>query len=324
MNETVHFLAHHGYWLLFGAILGRQACLPVPANLFLVAAGALARSGKLSLSSAVALSVVTFLMADLAWYGAGRRWGEKVLHCFCSFSSDPEACVRKAIGALARHGLRTLIVSKFVVGLDAVAAPVAGASDAPIRQFLFFDALGALLWSASYASLGFAFSSQLDRVAAHVIRMGVIVALVAGAALGYYVAQRIARWSRFIRHFRLGRITPEQLREKLNAGEDVLVVDLQGRSNRGNRRMAIPGAVRINPRRLEQYKDIEIAPSQQVVLYCDCPGEFTSARVALALKRRGVEHVRPLAGGLKAWRDLGFPVTVDVRLPPNPADRTQV
>lgn len=86
--------------------------------------------------------------------------------------------------------------------------------------------------------------------------------------------------------------------------------------------MAIPGAVRINPRRLEQYKDIEIAPSQQVVLYCDCPGEFTSARVALALQRKGVEHVRPLAGGLKAWQDRGFPVTTEVRLPPTPAPRS--
>jgi membrane protein DedA with SNARE-associated domain/rhodanese-related sulfurtransferase len=309
-------LEEHGYWLLFGAVLGRQACLPIPANLFLVAVGAVARSGKLSLPCAVTLSVTTFLLADLAWYGAGRRWGEKVLHSVCSFPRNPEACIRAATGALVRYGLRTLLVSKFVVGLDAVAAPVAGTSHAPILNFLFFDALGAFLWSASYASLGFVFSNELDRVAAHLMRMGVIVALAAGAALGYYVAQRIARWQRFARHFKLARITPEQLRHKLNTGEDVLIVDLQGRADPANRRMAIPGAVRINPRRLEQYKDIEIASSRQVVLYCDCPGEFTSARVALALQRKGIEDVRPLAGGLKAWRDLGFPVTTDVRTLP--------
>jgi hypothetical protein len=48
MNETVHFLAQHGYWLVVGAVLGRQACLPIPANLVLVAAGALAHLGKCS------------------------------------------------------------------------------------------------------------------------------------------------------------------------------------------------------------------------------------------------------------------------------------
>jgi 3-mercaptopyruvate sulfurtransferase SseA len=30
--------------------------------------------------------------------------------------------------------------------------------------------------------------------------------------------------------------------------------------------------------------------------------------VALLLKRRGVERVRPLEGGLDAWREHGFPL----------------
>jgi 3-mercaptopyruvate sulfurtransferase SseA len=104
---------------------------------------------------------------------------------------------------------------------------------------------------------------------------------------------------------------------KLKLGENILIVDLQGRPTDATGALAIPGAVRINPRRLELYKDVEIAPSQEVVLYCECPGEFTSARVALALQRKGVEHVRPLAGGLQAWRDLGFPVTSTVRVSPD-------
>jgi 3-mercaptopyruvate sulfurtransferase SseA len=31
--------------------------------------------------------------------------------------------------------------------------------------------------------------------------------------------------------------------------------------------------------------------------------------VALLLRRRGIEQVRPLAGGYRAWRDLGYPMT---------------
>ncbi len=73
MHETLHFLARHGYWLLVGAVLGRQACLPVPANLFLLAAGALAHSGNMNLSAALVVSVMTFMVADFAWYSAGRR-----------------------------------------------------------------------------------------------------------------------------------------------------------------------------------------------------------------------------------------------------------
>ena len=31
--------------------------------------------------------------------------------------------------------------------------------------------------------------------------------------------------------------------------------------------------------------------------------------MALLLRRRGIERVRPLAGGYRAWRDLGYPMT---------------
>jgi membrane protein DedA with SNARE-associated domain len=116
MNETVHFLERHGYWLLVGAVLGRQACLPIPANLFLIAAGALARSGRLSLSAIVAVSVLTFVLADVAWYEAGRRLGDRILHFLCGLTRDAGACVHSATDAFARHGVRTLLFSKFVVG----------------------------------------------------------------------------------------------------------------------------------------------------------------------------------------------------------------
>jgi membrane protein DedA with SNARE-associated domain len=93
MNDILQFLEHHDYWLLIAAVLGRQVCLPIPANLVVVAAGALAHSGKFSLPAIVGLSVVTFLIADLAWYEAGRRFGDRILHCVCSLSRDSEACI---------------------------------------------------------------------------------------------------------------------------------------------------------------------------------------------------------------------------------------
>lgn len=318
MNETVQFVAQHGYWLLFGAVLGRQACLPIPANLVLIAAGAVARSGRLSLSGIIGLSVVTFLLADLAWYEAGRRWESRILHFLCGLSRDPGSCVCRATTSFASHGVRTLIISKFVVGLDAVAAPLAGAGRVPPVNFLIFDSIGAVLWSGAYAALGYIFSDQLDLVAMHVARAGTFLALVIAAGFGFYIIYKLARIHRFLRQLRLARITPEQLRDKLSIGEDILVVDLQNRSKSGTPPMAIPGAVRIDPHRLEQYNDVKLSPSREVVLYCASPGEFTSARVALALRRKGVEHVRPLAGGLRAWRDRGFPVTSDARISPHP------
>ena len=315
MNETVYFLERHGYWLLAGSVLGRQACLPIPANMFLVAAGALAHSRKLSLTAILALSVITFVLADLGWYGAGRRWGERTLHFLGGLSRDPGSLVHRATATFARHGVRTLLVSKFVIGLDAVAAPLTGANHIGPMTFVLFDAVGALFWSVAYLVLGYIFSNQLDLVALHLARMGTLLALAVTAAIVVYMVKRLIRWQRFVRQFKLARITPEELHARLNAGEDILLIDLQDPSHRSAPVLAIPGAVRINPHRLEQYSDVVIAPSREVVLYCASPGEITSARVALALQRRGIGHVHPLAGGFSGWRERGFPVTIVAATP---------
>ena len=317
MRETVQFLAHHGYWLLAGAVLGRQACLPVPANLLLVAAGALARIGELHLAPIVASAVLAFILADLAWYEAGRRWGERTLYLLSGFSGDPASVARRAKTVFARHGVRTLLISKFVLGVDAVAAPLTGASGTSPAKFVLFEAAGATLWSAFYAFLGYVFSDQLDLVAVHLARIGTILAVLGAVAVAIHFAKRVARWLRFVRQFALERISPEELYSRLNAGDDILLLDLQG--HRGsNGALAIPRAVRIDPRRLERYKDVAISPSRDVVLYCASPGEFTSARVALALRDRGIVRVRPLAGGLQGWRARGFPTTANVGLPFGP------
>ena len=111
-----------------------------------------------------------------------------------------------------------------------MAVPLAGAGGIGRIRFLGFDFLGALFWSAAYATVGYFFSNQLERVAIHIERIGVLVSLIATAAFGFYLARKFARWERFLREFRLTRITPEQLRDKLDKGEDVLILDLQSRA----------------------------------------------------------------------------------------------
>jgi membrane protein DedA with SNARE-associated domain/rhodanese-related sulfurtransferase len=319
MNETVHFIARHGYWLLVLAVLGKQACLPIPTTLFVLAAGALAHSGRLGVPFIVGISVTTFLLADLAWYEVGRRSGDRLLHFVFGLSRDPEACVNRATAAFASHGPKTLLVSKFVLGLDAVAAPLAGAAAVPRLRFLVFDAFGATLWTVTFTALGYMFSDQLDLVAAHVIRMGTSVALIVIIGIGFLLVRRFVRWRNFAPHFRTRKITSEQLRDKLISGADILIVDMQGQGNDAAETTAIPGAVRIDPHRLEQYKDIFLWPRREIVLYCAGPGDFTSARVAFALRQKGVADVHALAGGFRGWLDRGFPVTSEVRIPPTPA-----
>ena len=322
MKEMVEVLAKHGYWILFVAILGRQACLPVPANLLLLAAGALAGMGKLNFLGIVVFSLTAFLLADLAWYQAGQRFGDKTLHFISATSRDPGARVDKIVATFSRHGVKWLLVSKFIIGLDAVAVPMSGISEVSLPRFLAFDALGALLWACAYTALGYVFSDQLDRVATYSTKIGEMAVLAGAAVLGVLVVRKLVRLYHFFCEFRLARITPDQLKSKLVAGENILLLDLQGSEAYCEGLMGIPGSVRIDPhllRRYErQYRNVNLSVDREVVLYCANPGERLSVRVALALRRRGFERVRPLAGGLEAWRNCNFPVTRDIQMLPPP------
>jgi membrane protein DedA with SNARE-associated domain/rhodanese-related sulfurtransferase len=320
MNAIVQFLLKHGYSILFAVVFARQIGLPLPAPLFVIAAGALAAARKLGLVAALGLTVTACVLADWVWYEAGRRWGDRVLHFIHGLALDPDAAERRSRTNFARYGPRILVVAKFIAGLDLVAPPLAGTSAVSRLRFLTFDTIGAALWSGAYAGLGLIFSHDLDRAAAYAARVGTLLAVLAFAGLSIYAAPKLVRWHRFMREFRLGRITPEELKEKLDAGEPVFIVDLQGRWRHARVRQGIPSAVRIDPHRLERYRAYDrktpapLPRDREVVLYCDRPHEFTSARGALARQQQGFSRVRPLAGGLRAWQEKGFPVAQDLPL----------
>jgi membrane protein DedA with SNARE-associated domain/rhodanese-related sulfurtransferase len=314
MNPIVQLLLKHGYAVLFASVFARQMWLPVPAILVLIAAGALAGSGRMTLAIALGLAIIACLLADMVWYEAGRRWGDQILHFIYGFALDPEGAARRSKEIFVRHGLRTLMLAKFVVGLDAATPSLAGLSGISRFRFIAFDAVGAALWSGAYAALGYVLGKDLDRVAAYATRLGTLWVIVVLVALAVYVGRKLVQWHRIVREFRMARISPEELKQKLDAGEEVVIFDLHGRRD-GRRRShhGIPGAVCIDPHRLGEHDNPKqrtpIPRDCEVVLYCTAPHELTCARVALELHRRGFERVRPLAGGLQAWAERGFPLT---------------
>jgi len=312
MKEIVQHLARHGYAVLFASVLARQLCLPVPAILFLLAGGALAGNGRLNLALVIGLGVTGCVLADLVWFEAGRLRGDDVVHFVHRFSSNSDSNAERTKRLFARYGTKALVVAKFVIGLDAIAPPLAGMSGTSLRRFVSFDSVGATLWAGLYAGLGYVFYQQLDKAAAYAERLGAILTAIVLLLVAVLIGRRLVHWYRLVQELRLARITPEQLKCELDRGEKPVIVDVQGCVfHRASHVAGIPGAIYIDGRRLGQYKDTPIPDDwrgREVVLYCSCPSEITSARVALLLQQKGVKHVRPLAGGLPGWRARGFPV----------------
>lgn len=267
MTDALEFLVRHGYWLLFAAILVDQLGLPFPALPFLLASGAVARSGRIDLAAAILLGTAAAIAAHLVWYEAGRRKGGRILKLVCRVSVEPDACVRQTQDVFSRHGSKSLLVARFVPGVDVVAPPLAGTSGMSRGRFLALDGAGALLWAGSQIALGYAFSEQLETVAALAVELGtkamVLVAALAALWIGFKVLQR----RRLIARLRIARITPEQLHAKLAAGEDVAIIDLRHRFDHEVHPRTLPGAIRIPAEEIET-RHGEIPRGREVVLYC--------------------------------------------------------
>lgn len=134
------------------AVFANQLCLPVPAVLFLITAGALVGRGSLNFSIVVLVGVVGSLAADYAWFMAGRWGGFRVVRTLCAFSANGQHSAVRARTLFARWGLPGVVFAKFVPGLDGLMPPLAGALNVTTVLFLLFDAMGALFWSAGYCS----------------------------------------------------------------------------------------------------------------------------------------------------------------------------
>jgi membrane protein DedA with SNARE-associated domain/rhodanese-related sulfurtransferase len=306
------------------AVFGQQFCLPVPAMLLLMTAGALAADGQghLHLSLVLLSGVAGCLAADAFWFLLGRRWGGGIIRVVCSLTADPRASRERSARIFARWGLKLLLVAKFIPGLDGISPPLAGAEGASVGNFLAYDTGGALLWSGAYVLLGYLLYRQLDRVMHAVQRFGTVLGLVVGVPLAAYVMWRGLHLVRMIRHLRLRRISPTMLEEKIEAHGRLAIFDLLHYEAHGGEVAGIPGSVRVDPVRFRaNSRKVKVPDDVDIVLYCSSRNDFVSARVAEALEKRGVSRVWVLEGGLEAWELEGRPVTTKLKTPEEVAAR---
>jgi membrane protein DedA with SNARE-associated domain/rhodanese-related sulfurtransferase len=307
MTETLEFLVRHGYLVLFIWVLAEQAGLPVPSAPILLAGGALVGTHRMNLLGVAALPVLAVGICDTVWYQLGRRRGVRVLKLLCRISLEPDSCVRRTQVSFERNGPWALVFAKFVPGLNAMAPPLAGIIRMSWQRFLLFDGLGAALWAGAYIATGFIFSGELERVAAHLTFLGRGLFALLLAALAGYVGWKYFNRRRFLRRLRIARITPEELKLKMDASEDVVIVDLRHAVEFAAEPETIPGALHMDPGDLEEAFEV-IPRDREIVLFCNCPNEATAAQLALRLRELGITRIRPLAEGLGGWRKRGFPM----------------
>jgi membrane protein DedA with SNARE-associated domain len=253
--------------VLFVWICAERLGLPVPAVPILIASGVLSATGQMSVARALALGVLGCLVGDSAWYAIGKWRGTAVLRLLCKIALEPETCVRRSSDFISRYGGSSLLIAKFIPGINAVAVPLAANSGLSVTSFLVYDLLGSVLYVGSFVALGRIVADRIDQVSFvfHSMTNAAIgVAVLAALAI---VAWRFQRRRAFRQGLRMARIAPEELRDLIERGQNPVIVDLRHALDVLPDPRVIPGAIRLTPDELAA-RHAEIPRDRDIILYC--------------------------------------------------------
>jgi len=173
-------------------------------------------------------------------------------------------------------------------------------------KFVFFDAIGAALWSGVAIGLGYVFSGAINQVLEVFETLGRIGLWLIAAAFAIYIVAKWWQRELFIWQLRMDRVTVDELHELMTENRVGKVIDVRSPMSQ-SLTGRIPGAITIDPKNM-RVDLLAVEPESEVIVYCQCPNEYTAAKLAKVLVQHGFKRVRPLLGGIDAWIAAGHEV----------------
>jgi len=307
MGNSDELIRQYGLLLVFGSVLVEQLGLPIPSIPVLLLAGAASGRGEISFTAALVLSIVASLISDSLWYEIGRKKEGKVLSTACRISLNPDSCVRQMKSLLVRWGFPSLLIAKFIPGFSMVAPPIVGSMKKPRSLFWLFSGVGAGLWAGSALVGGLIFSDAIEIILSGMSRVGRLAAVAVVLVFVLLVLVKYLQRRRFSCSLQMPCVSVEDLKKLIDEGHEPLVLDVRSEASRSIDPGRIPGAREVSLEDL--HVNLAGLPrDREIITYCSCPKEASAALMAKELINQGFQKVRPLKGGLDAWRQAGYPI----------------
>lgn len=162
-DQLLELLTTYGLLALAPVLAAAAIGMPLPASLLLLAAGAFAGGGQLSLPALLVGGVVAACVGDSLGYLLGARGGvEAAGRWGPRLGLGPDA-LQRAEASLARWGGIAIVLTRFLITpLGPVVNVVAGTARYPYRRFLLYDVIGETIWVVLYLGLGYFFGANWE------------------------------------------------------------------------------------------------------------------------------------------------------------------
>ena len=267
MHEILQNLIHHGYAFLFLWLFLERLGIPIPATIPLISVGILAEMEYMRFTYTMGLAFVAVMLGDIAWFFISRILGIRVLSLICRITLEPDACVRKTQNLFKKHGPASLLFAKFIPGLGNLTVALVGIVRLELRIFILFDSIGSLFWVGFFMGAGYLFSHeiQLERIALPDWRQGSVVITIL-LLLALYIVWKYLRKQYLLRKLFSNRMNPEDLKGKIDAGDEIAILDVRHPLEFEADPYVIPGALYFPLENLERFSAVPV--EREIVTYC--------------------------------------------------------
>ena len=263
MKSILQLLVNHPYSVLLICGVLERVGAPLLLSPVLVAAGALAAAGQLRFDLALWLALIACIAGDALWYELGRKKGDSVLATLCRISFEPDSCVRRSKVFFEKSSNRTLLFSKWLPGVSHVVPAVAGLSGIERQHFFLMNLAGSALWVVALMLAGYL---PVERI--HVASAVAPVIFEASlAVLAGNIGIKYLQRRRFLTELYKSRIAPEEVKQLLDSGEPVVILDLRHPLDSVSDPRTLPGAIRVLPQEVTSRAET-LPKDEEIILYC--------------------------------------------------------
>jgi membrane protein DedA with SNARE-associated domain len=155
--------ADYGYWAVLLVVAGDGVFPALPGETAIVAAAVLAADGHLNILLVILSGAAGAVIGDSTAFWIGRAGGGPIKRTVSRFAGEERLAAAERM--VDRQGPALVFVGRFLPGIRIAINLSCGAGRMTYPRFLIFDALGAIVWSAQAALLGYfagkAFADQL-------------------------------------------------------------------------------------------------------------------------------------------------------------------
>ena len=191
MTDFAHHVARllqlYTYPVLVLLVLLEAVGIPLPGEIALVTAAALASHGRISIYVVIALAAASASVGGILGYWIGIKGGLPLVARYGGYVGIRQSHVDKAHSFFERNGSKTILFGRFIAVLRTWASIVAGAASMSFPKFVTYNTIGSIVWAIVFGWLGYYFGRDLPLLETYISRASLGVLIIGAVAAGILI-----------------------------------------------------------------------------------------------------------------------------------------